>query len=273
MNKFEELKQTWTISESYQSDVQQRVWDRVADHYGAHPIPTFEENYFLRYINEAVALTRDLCALDIGCGSGVYSMALAPLIGEAIGVDISPKMIEHANSRCSDLGINNAKFYCMDWSRADIDELGFRGAFDIVFAHMTPAVVDFSTFDKLNACSRNLCLMEKPTRRKDSIQDEAFRLVGINNSQEQFHGGVLEAFTFLWYSGRCPQFYYHDTIWDGEKTVEDMVAWCIDRAKLKKQLTAKDEAVIREFVESQAVDGIVREITTTTKVTMIWRVQ
>ena len=60
MNKFEELKQTWTISESYQSDVQQRVWDRVADHYGAHPIPTFEENYFLRYINEAVALTRDL---------------------------------------------------------------------------------------------------------------------------------------------------------------------------------------------------------------------
>lgn len=273
MNQLDALKQQWTADENYQPEIQQRIWDRAAQSYGAHPIPTFEDNYFLQYMEQALPLTKDLTTLDIGCGSGVYSMALAPRVGQAVGVDISPKMIEYANARSKELGLNHAKFRRVDWSRADIDELGFRGAFDVVFAHMTPAIADFNTFDKMNACSRNLCLMEKPTRRKDQLQDEAFRLAGINNSQEQFHGGVLEAFTYLWYNGRCPQFYYHDTIWDGEKTVEDMAAWCIDRAKLKKQLTAKDEVVIREFVESQAVDGIVREITTTTKVTMIWRVQ
>lgn len=273
MNQLDALKQQWTADESYQPEIQQRIWDRAAQSYGAHPIPTFEDNYFLQYMEQALPLTKDLTTLDIGCGSGVYSMALAPRVGQAVGVDISPKMIEYANARSKELGLNRAKFHCVDWSRADIDELGFRGAFDVVFAHMTPAIADFHTFDKMNACSRNLCLMEKPTRRKDQLQDEAFRLIGLDRSEQQYHGGVLQAFSYLWYKGYCPQFYYHDAVWNDEKTVDDMVAWCADRAKLHKELTAAEEETIRAYVAQQAVDGLVHEITTTTKVTMIWSVQ
>lgn len=273
MDILKELEQRWITGDNYQPGVQQRIWDRVAQSYGERPVPMFEDNYFLQYIEHTLPLTKDLTTLDIGCGSGVYSMALAPRVGQAIGVDISPKMIEYANARSKDLGLDNAKFHCVDWSLADIDALGFRSAFDVVFAHMTPAIADFNTFDKLNACSRNLCLMEKPTRRRDQIQDEAFRLIGLDRSEDQYHGSVLQAFAYLWYKGYCPQFYYHNEVWNGEKTVDDMAAWCVDRAKLHKELTAAEEETIRSYITMQAVDGIVREITTTTKVTVIWRVQ
>lgn len=273
MNKLEELKRQWTADENYRPETQQRIWDRAAQSYGAIPIPTFADNYFLRYIEQTLPLTDDLTTLDIGCGSGVYSMALAPRVGQAIGVDISPKMIEYANARSKELGLDNAKFHCVDWSLADIDALGFCGAFDVVFAHMTPAVADFHTFDKMNACCRNVCLMEKPTRRKDQLQDEVFRLIGLDRSEQQYHGGVLQAFSYLWYKGYCPQFYYHDAVWESEKTVEDMAVLFIDRAKLHRELTATEEKTIRTYVAQQAVDGIVRETTTTTKVTMIWSVK
>lgn len=272
MNTLEQLKQTWTAGENYQPEVQQRIWDRVARDYGDLPLPDFETNDFLRLMVQETSLTADMRTLDIGCGSGVYSMALASRVGEACGVDISPKMIDYAKERSQTLALRNTRFSCVDWSQADIDALGLRGAFDVVFAHMTPAICDYETFDKLNACSRNLCMMEKPTRRRDQIQDAAFRLIGLDRSDEQYHGSVLPAFTYLWYKGYCPQFYYHDDVWRGRKTVEDMTAWCADRARLHKELTTEKEAAIRSFMESQAEDGYVQEVTTTTRVTIIWRV-
>lgn len=268
-----ELKQRWVAGDHYQPEIQQRIWDRMAQSYSERPIPSFADNYFLQYIQQALPLTKELTTLDVGCGSGVYSMALAPRVGRAVGVDISPRMIEYANARKDDLGLDNTAFHCVDWSLADIDQLEFRGAFDVVFAHMTPAIADFDTFDKFNACSRNLCLMEKPARRADRMQDEVFRLIGIDRSEEQYHGSVLQAFEYLWYQGYCPQFYYHDEVWNAEKTVEEMTAWCVDRAKLHKEQTAMDEKTISAYIAEQAVDGVVQEVTTTTKVTMVWRVK
>ena len=51
-----------------------------------------------------------------------------------------------------------------------------------------------------------------------------------------------------------------------------MVAWCTDRALLQKKLTEKEQTVIRSYVESLAVDGMVQEHTITTRITVIWNV-
>lgn len=273
MSLLDELKAAWTVEDPDTPKIQQRIWDRAAERYGDLPIPSFGENYFLQEIERSIALTDEIQTLDIGCGSGVYSMALAPRVGKAVGVDISPNMIAYANNRAKKLGIRNTEFRCMEWSGADIDALGFRGTFDVVFAHMTPAISDFHALDKLNACSRNLCLMERPTRRKNSVQDEAFRLVGIPQSEESYYGDLPKIFSYLWYTGACPQFYYHEEVWDQKRSVEDMVHWVTDRARLVKPLSEKEAAVIREYVSSLASEGMVSEYTTTTKVLTVWKVK
>jgi len=268
----EQLKNMWGASTNSAADIQQRIWDRVAKDYGELPIPDFENDDFLKTMSASIPIRIDLRTLDIGCGSGVYTMALAPFVREAVGVDISPNMIEYATERSKNLGLHNTAFHRIDWSAADIDALGFRGSFDIVFAHMTPAICNYETFEKMNACSRNICMLQKPTRRKNHVMDEAFRLVGVDRSDIQYNGDVWQTFTYLWYNGYCPQFFYQDEVWDTKKSVDDMVAWCTDRALLQKQLSKREQALIRQHIEDIAVDGIVQEHTTTTRVTVVWKV-
>ena len=44
-----------------------------------------------------VKLNNDINVLDVGCGGGAYSIALASKVKNVVGVDFSPKMIELAN--------------------------------------------------------------------------------------------------------------------------------------------------------------------------------
>ena len=112
----EQLKQTWTPNSCSESEVQQRISDRVAKDYGELPIPCFDDNDFLKVLAENILLSRNHRTLDIGCGSGVYSMALAPFVGEAVGVDISPNMIDYAVKRSKERGLDNTSFLHMDWT-------------------------------------------------------------------------------------------------------------------------------------------------------------
>ena len=267
--KLDELKKIWTSKE--QPEVQQRIWDRAADSYRARPLPTFENDDFLKLLRDMMPDMAGKRFLDVGCGAGVYSLAIAMEGGQAVGVDISPKMIGHACERAETEHIPGTEFIALNWADADIDTLGYRGAFDVVFAHMTPAICDYATFDKLNACSRGLCLVEKPTRRNDVVLDEACRRVGIG-ANEKFNSDLEYIFSYLWNSGYSPAFYYKKEVWKSERTIEDMVAWCTDRARLRKALTSADEQIIREYVESVAVDGMVTETVNTTRVTIAWRV-
>ncbi|HEY5153893.1 MAG TPA: methyltransferase domain-containing protein [Acidimicrobiales bacterium] len=71
--------------------------------------------------------------LDVGCGSGATTCALAGQVGpdgEAIGADIAPSMVAAATDRARSLGCGNARFEVAD---AQADELGPE-AYDAVFS-------------------------------------------------------------------------------------------------------------------------------------------
>ncbi len=68
--------------------------------------------------------------LDIGCGAGGSTLALAAAIGPAgriDGIDLSAPLLERARARADALGLDNARFH-----RADAQEHGFEpGAYDL----------------------------------------------------------------------------------------------------------------------------------------------
>ena len=62
--------------------------------------------------------------IDIGCGAGTTTVALAKVVGpsgEAVGVDISPAMVQAAQQRASAAGIEHTRFFSAD---AQVDDLG-----------------------------------------------------------------------------------------------------------------------------------------------------
>lgn len=137
---------------------------------------------------------------------------------------------------------------------------------------MTPAVCDYLTLDKMNACARGHCFLVKPARRRDKVQDAAFEAAGITGHRKQMDDMIPNAFACLWMKGYNPEISYRDEIWEIEKPLQKMTDWCMDRARLQKSLSSEEEDSIRKYLRDISIDDKINETVTTTIVTMYWHV-
>ena len=64
------------------------------------------------------ALTENDTVLDLYCGTGTITLAMARHCGSAIGVEIIPAAIDDAGENARRNGIENARFFCADASEA-----------------------------------------------------------------------------------------------------------------------------------------------------------
>jgi 2-polyprenyl-3-methyl-5-hydroxy-6-metoxy-1,4-benzoquinol methylase len=85
----------------------------------------------LRLIREVPL--RDRTILDVGCGNGRLTFALAKEAGRIIGIDWSDQAIEQATQRARTDGLDHVTFICGDAERIDYGELG---PIDLVVAHL-----------------------------------------------------------------------------------------------------------------------------------------
>src|SRR5262245_687944 len=67
--------------------------------------------------------------LDVGCGCGETSLALAKTAAHVTGVDVSHPMLARAKQRAADAGIRN-----FDAVEADASEHRFTQAYDLLFS-------------------------------------------------------------------------------------------------------------------------------------------
>lgn len=71
--------------------------------------------------------------LDIGCGGGYTTLQIATQVGalgEAVGLDISPTLVETAKRRAREAELPQAHFACVDAATATLS----RGDFDVLFS-------------------------------------------------------------------------------------------------------------------------------------------
>ena len=67
----------------------------------------FTDEQILTRIREAAALTQQMRVLDLACGPGIVSEALAYDAGEVIAYDITPTMLTRTRQRCTEAGLTN----------------------------------------------------------------------------------------------------------------------------------------------------------------------
>lgn len=125
--------------EEYVADLYSRCWAKYDDAAFAQTVDFFEERFRLNDVS--LASLRGAEALDAGCGSGRYTMAMAKAGAKrAVGVDISERAIREARQRADRLGYgSNVEFH-----RGSVIDLPaeWSGRFDFVCSngvvHHTP---------------------------------------------------------------------------------------------------------------------------------------
>lgn len=81
----------------------------------------------------SLPLSRTWNAMDFGCGTGLVTLNLAPLVGSILGVDSSEKMVELLNAKAARQGCSNARALRLDLERGELP----RGRFDLITSSMT----------------------------------------------------------------------------------------------------------------------------------------
>ncbi|MGE4290706.1 MAG: class I SAM-dependent methyltransferase [Desulfovibrio sp.] len=98
----------------------------------------------LRRIRERGVDFRRRSVLDVGCGSGMYTIRIAQEARQVTAVDISERMLAILGEDAERQGLDNIRSIRSDWDSFDSDQ-----TFDVVFCSMTPAIHDDASRRKL----------------------------------------------------------------------------------------------------------------------------
>ncbi len=207
-----------------QEDKINAFWNQKALKY---PLPF--DNGALRTTNIALSIIKkrgvDLKSkriLDIGCGTGIYTLPLSNEALSVIGIDFSTAMIERLNVEKNKRDIKNVEAVCASWKDFDIKAAGFEKVFDIVLTSMSMAVRDEHDVKKMEECSRKWCVhIGWGRKRQNALMEEVFSL---HNMVFAPPAGSQVMYNIVNGMSRRPTFDYFETSWDWEGTSEEALS-------------------------------------------------
>ncbi len=118
------------------------LYSGFAQQHFAKPAVVAFRNHLVKRMLRLTRANHDSRLLSLGSGTGDTELLLAPHVGSIVGVDISPRGVEHATRTADTLGIQNASFLLAEM---DDDVLG-QESFDVIigvfFLHHLPESID-----------------------------------------------------------------------------------------------------------------------------------
>jgi ubiquinone/menaquinone biosynthesis C-methylase UbiE len=113
---------------------------RVADEFGrqSHTFDHWAEkadDQVAARFRAALSSARQGNLLDVACGPGVVTAAIAPGAASVIAFDATEQMLEKARSRCAKAGLRNVEFKCDDAENLPFADAQFDGVVTRLATH------------------------------------------------------------------------------------------------------------------------------------------
>jgi SAM-dependent methyltransferase len=192
--------------------------------------------------------------LDLGCGSGAYSIRLAKMAKKVTALDISDGMLSAVKKAAKENNINNINYVEADWI-----EYIPREYYDIIFASLTPAIKSGTCVEKLGKFCKNWVInigFAAPMEAR--MLEELFDHFSLARK-----GGFLEPImkNYLTEMGVPFDLYPVSGEWTHTFTRDGIIANCKDL--LTSHGYTADDKKISDFVERYNESGSGKYITKT----------
>lgn len=108
-------------------------FDRLAATWDENPVRVKMARAVANKMAERVNLTKNMSAMEFGCGTGLVTVLMAPFLGRISAVDSSENMLAELQKKIDDMGITNIEYH-----KLDIGEQAVPGSnYDFIFSNMT----------------------------------------------------------------------------------------------------------------------------------------
>jgi ubiquinone/menaquinone biosynthesis C-methylase UbiE len=131
-------------------------------------------------ILKEVLLTSDMDVLDFGCGTGLLTLRVQPLVHSVTGVDSSQKMLDILTAKIKDHNLSNISTKYLDLEQGDV----LDGSYHLIVSSMTMHHIQkirplLDQFYQVLATPGCLCIADL------DLDDDQFH----DNKDGVFHGG------------------------------------------------------------------------------------
>ncbi|SMP40249.1 class I SAM-dependent methyltransferase [Anoxynatronum buryatiense] len=259
-----------------QQKASQSFWNSRAHHFDQKAAERSAEREALVSRLEAGGLINsESQVLDIGCGPGTYAVPLAERTWWVTALDVSSQMLAFCKERAAMAGVKNLTLLEMDWRETNLETHQWEGAFDLVMASMSPGVHNAETLDKLMKASRKACYLSAFVRRNDSLGDALHRHLQVDSGP---YDGFPAPYTnkidytdhVLQQQGYSFTRNHFDRRWEQSMSLEEAIDHYTKRLLMSHSLTKEQHKKIADFLQTQAVDNVVTEITDVTVGELFW---
>lgn len=267
--KTDEIISRWN-SIKPMTDENSDKWDERSIEMDKMPNAEFGDDDFLDLISNTSDLDSNMSVLDIGCGTGRYSIPISDKVGNVVGLDFSPNMIEAAKRKTSMLKKKNVSFYIDDWHKKRNDNV-LEKKFDLVFAHMTPAINSVESLIKMIDVSNDMCYMTTHFKNNGRINAKIREI--LNEKSPDFFEKLTLTMNLLWNLGYKPKLtYHHRTMNNKLKTAEALERYSKGSFDLRP-LNEEEKEQLHIYLKSIEKDGYIEENREFDSVTIYWSVR
>jgi SAM-dependent methyltransferase len=256
-------------SESYsKQDKFSAFWEHMALSY---PLP-FEDKTFadtcrvISLVKSKGVEIGEASILDIGCGTGIFTLPLAREAAMVTGLDDSDTMISRMKNAMASEDIRNVTPITASWKDIDISARRFEKAFDIVWVSMNPAIQTAQDFERMEKCARKWCVyIGWGRKRKNALMEEIFSLHGTRYGPPP---GAAAAYDILTQSGKRPSLDYFEASWEWSGRAEDALEDAVCFIEMQGGKARRD--LIQETLNRHERDGLICHITDVEEGLLVW---